>query len=36
VSGICRAVEALLLASCVALGVFVGLKLTGMMGGVLL
>ena len=36
VSGICRAVEALLLAACVALGVFVGLKLTGMMGGVLL
>ena len=36
VSGICRAVEALLLASCVALGVFAGLKLAGMMGGVLL
>ena len=36
VSGICRAVEALLLAACVALGVFVGLKLTAMMGGVLL
>jgi len=36
VSGICRAVEALLLAGCVALGVFVGLKLTGLMGGVLL
>ena len=36
VSGICRAVEALLLAACVALGVFVGLKLTGMTGGVLL
>jgi len=36
VSGICRAVEALLLAGCVALGVFVGLKLMSMMGGVLL
>jgi len=36
VSGICRAVEALLLAGCVALGVFTGLKLAGMMGGVLL
>ena len=36
VSGICRAVEALLLASCVALGVFTGLKLAAMMGGVLL
>ena len=36
VSGICRAVEALLLAVCVALGVFVGLKLFGMMGGMLL
>lgn len=36
VSGICRAVEALLLASCVALGVFAGLKLVGMMGGMLL
>jgi len=36
VSGICRAVEALLLAGCVALGVFSGLKLASMMGGVLL
>ena len=36
VSGICRAVEALLLAGCVALGVFVGLKFMAMMGGVLL
>ena len=36
VSGICRAVEALLLAGCVALGVFVGLKLAGMAGGVML
>jgi len=36
ISGICRAVEALLLAGCVALGVFTGLKLAGMMGGVLL
>ena len=36
ISGICRAVEALLLAGCVALGVFSGLKLASMMGGVLL
>ena len=36
VSGVCRAVEALLLATSVALGVFVGLKLMAMMGGVLL
>ena len=36
VSGICRAVEALLLAGCVALGVFTGLKLAAMVGGVLL
>lgn len=34
ISGIARAVEALLLAACIALGVYVGLKLTGMMGGV--
>ena len=34
ISGIARAVEALLLAGCVALGVYVGLKLTAMMGGV--
>lgn len=33
ISGIARAVEALLLAGCVALGVYAGLKLTGMMGG---
>ena len=36
VSGICRAVEALLLAASVALGVYVGLKLASMMGGMLL
>ena len=36
VSGVIRAVEALLLAGCVALGVYVGLKLMAMMGGVLL
>lgn len=36
VSGICRAVEALLLAASVALGVFAGLKLMALMGGVLL
>ena len=33
VSGVARAVEALLLAASVAAGVFVGLKLTAMMGG---
>ena len=33
ISGIARAVEALLLAACVALGVFVGLKTAAMMGG---
>lgn len=33
VSGVARAVEALLLAGAVALGVFVGLKLTAMIGG---
>lgn len=36
ISGIARAVEALLLAGCVALGVYVGLKMTGMIGGVVL
>lgn len=36
ISGIARAVEALLLASCVALGVFVGLKMAVTMGGILL
>lgn len=36
ISGIARAVEALLLAACIALGVYVGLKLTGVMGGALL
>lgn len=36
ISGIARAVEALLLAGCVALGVFVGLKAVVMLGGVLL
>ena len=36
ISGIARAVEALLLASCVALGVYVGLKTAVMLGGVLL
>lgn len=36
VSGVVRAVEALLLAGSVALGVYVGLKLIAMMGGVLL
>ena len=36
ISGIARAVEALLLAGCVALGVYVGLKLSGMMGGTML
>ena len=36
ISGIARAVEALLLAACIALGVYVGLKLTGMMGGAVL
>ena len=36
ISGIARAVEALLLAGCVALGVYVGLKLAVMTGGVLL
>jgi len=33
ISGIARAVEALLLAACVALGVFVGLKMAVMLGG---
>lgn len=33
ISGIARAVEALLLAGCVALGVFVGLKVVVMLGG---
>jgi len=36
ISGIARAVEALLLAGCVALGVYAGLKLAVMTGGVLL
>ena len=36
ISGIARAVEALLLAACVALGVFVGLETAAMMGGMLL
>ena len=36
ISGIARAVEALLLAGCVALGVYAGLTLTALMGGVLL
>lgn len=36
VSGMSRALEALLLAASVALGVYVGLKLAAMMGGVLL
>ena len=36
ISGIARAVEALLLAACVALGVFVGLEAAAMMGGLLL
>ena len=36
ISGIARAVEALLLAACVALGVYVGLKTAVMLGGVLL
>lgn len=36
ISGIARAVEALLLAGSVALGVYVGLKLSGMMGGAVL
>ena len=36
ISGMARAVEALLLAACIALGVYVGLKLTGMMGGAVL
>ena len=36
VSGICRAVEALLLAGSAALGVYVGLKMAAMLGGVLL
>ena len=36
ISGIARAVEALLLAGCVALGVFVGLEAAMMVGGVLL
>ena len=33
ISGIARAVEALLLAACVALGVFVGLKMAAVLGG---
>lgn len=36
ISGIARAVEALLLAACVALGVFVGLKTVVMLGGMIL
>ena len=36
ISGIARAVEALLLAGCVALGVFVGLKIAVMTGGLVL
>ena len=36
ISGIARAIEALLLASCVALGVFVGLEAAVMIGGILL
>lgn len=36
VSGVARAVEAVLLAASVALGVYVGLKLVAMMGGVIL
>jgi len=36
ISGIARAVEALLLAACVALGVFVGLETAVMIGGMLL
>lgn len=36
ISGIARAVEALLLAGCVALGVFVGLKAAFMLGGIVL
>ena len=36
ISGIARAVEALLLAGCVALGVFVGLKVAFMLGGIVL
>ena len=36
ISGIARAVEALLLAACVALGVYVGLKTAVLLGGVLL
>ena len=36
ISGVTRAVEALLLATAVALGVFVGLELASMLGGVLL
>ena len=36
ISGIARAVEALLLASCVALGVYVGLKTAVVLGGMLL
>ena len=36
ISGIARAVEALLLAACVALGVYVGLKTAVVLGGVLL
>ena len=36
ISGVTRAVEALLLAASVALGVYVGLELAAMLGGVLL
>ena len=36
ISGVTRAVEALLLAGAVALGVYVGLTVVSMMGGVLL
>ena len=36
VSGVARAVEALLLAGCVALGVYVGLELMMLLGGALL
>ena len=36
VSGVTRAVEALLLAASVALGVYVGLEMAAMMGGMLL
>ncbi len=36
ISGVTRAVEALLLATAAALGVYVGLKMTAMLGGILL